>query len=107
MRKWRAPSASSRATYSAPGLRPRVEHGVAAAGVGLERMLQAHAVADLHLMFVARAPAIGVIRPLAQKRAEDAMLHVKHRHVLVNGDLEPLPAGPIAATPPVALMFKS
>ena len=71
------------------GLRLRIEDGVAAAGVGLERMLRAHAVAQAHVMRVARAAAVAIILAAGKKRAEHAMLHVKHRHVLMNGDLEP------------------
>ena len=51
------------------------------------------AVAHFDFMLVTGPPAIGVIRPFAQKRAEDAVLHVEHRHVLVDGDLEPFRRG--------------
>ena len=71
------------------GLRLRIEHRVAAAGVGLERMLRAHAVAQPHVMRVARPAAVAIIRAAGKKRAEHAVLHVKHRHVLVDRDLEP------------------
>ena len=53
------------------GLRPRVEDGVAAAGVGLDRMLRAHAVAQPHLVPVAGPAAVAVIGAVGEKRAED------------------------------------
>src|SRR5581483_1034571 len=57
-------------------LRPRVEQGVPATCVRLERMLHAHAVADFDTMFVARPAAIGIVGSGAEKRAKHAMLHV-------------------------------
>ena len=90
MRKCRTPSASMRRDIFRAGLRQRIEDRVAAADVRLDRMLRAHAVAQLHVVLVARPAAVRVVRAAREKRAEDAVLHVKHRHVLVNGDLEPL-----------------
>jgi hypothetical protein len=52
-------------------------------------MLRPHAVAQLHRVPVARPAAIGVIGARRQEGAEHAMLHVKHGHVLMQGDLEP------------------
>ena len=54
------------------------------------RMLGAHAVAQLEVVLVARPAAVAVVRAGREERAEHAVLHVKHRHVLVNRDLEPL-----------------
>ena len=52
-------------------------------------MLRAHAVAQAHVMRVARAATVAIILAAGKKRAEHAVLHVKHRHVLVNRDLKP------------------
>ena len=71
------------------GLGQRVEDRVAAADVRLHRMLRAHAIAQFQVVPVARAAAVPEIRAVRQKRAEHAMLHVKHRHVLVDRDFEP------------------
>src|ERR1035437_36078 len=68
----------------------RIEDGVAAAGIRLDRVLRAHAVAQLQIVLVAGPAAVRVVRAAGEKSAEDAMLHVKHGHMLVNGDLEPL-----------------
>ena len=72
------------------GLRLGIEHGVAAAGIGLQRMFRAHAVAQLHIVRVARAAAVAIILAAGKKRAEHAMLHVKHWHVLVDRHLKPV-----------------
>ena len=52
-------------------------------------MLHAHAVAQMHAVRFARPPAVEEGRPLRHERREDAVLHVKHRHVLVQRQLEP------------------
>ena len=107
MRKWRAPSASSRGHVFGAGLRQGVEHRVAAAGVGLDRVLRAHAVAQLHVVPVAGPAAVGVVGARGEERAEHAVLHVKHGHVLVDGDLEPLRRRGLQAAPRVASTFRS
>src|SRR5262245_58113808 len=73
-----------------PGLSDSIENRVTATRIGFQRMLRADAVAKLDMMFVTRASAICEIGSLGKKRAEDAMLHVKHRHVLMDCDLKPL-----------------
>ena len=40
-------------------------------------------------MRVARAPAVGVVGALREEGAEDAVLHVEERHVLVERELKP------------------
>ena len=52
-------------------------------------MLHTHAVPKMDTVHIAGATAIGVILPLGEKSREDAVLHVKHRHVLVDRQLEP------------------
>ena len=47
------------------------------------------AVTQAHIVLVARPAAITVVRAFGQERAEDTVLHVKHRHVLVQRDVEP------------------
>ena len=75
------------------GLGLGIEDGVAAAGIGLERVFGADAVAEFYFMFVTGAAAIPVIFALGQEGAKDAVLHVKHGHVLVDSDLEPFGRG--------------
>ena len=75
-------------------LRPALRHGiverVSAADVGRERMLHADAVAELHQMVVAGTAAVGLVGAGRKHRAKHAVLHVKHRHVLMDHHLEPL-----------------
>src|SRR5487761_1394057 len=66
-----------------------VEHGVAAAGVGQQWKLDAHAIAQLDTMAIAGSPAVSPIFSLGQRRREHAMLHVKHRNMLMNHRLKP------------------
>ena len=93
IRKWRDAQFAASRHVLGPGLGERVEDGVAATGVGFEGMLRADAVAELDLVLVAGTAAIGVIRAVGKERAEDAVLHVKHGHVLVNGDFKPVGRG--------------
>ena len=71
-------------------LRHGVENGVTAADVRLERVFGSDPVAQAHLMFVAGPSAVRVIRAFGKKGAEDAMLHVKHGHMLMDRHLVPL-----------------
>ena len=66
------------------GLSGGVEERVAAAHIGAQRVLHAHAVAEVDAVLLAGAAAIGVICAVGEKRREDAVLHVKHRHVVVD-----------------------
>ena len=70
------------------GLRHAVEHGVAAAGVGEHREVGPDAVLQFDLVPVARPAAVAVVLARAEERREDAVLHVKHRHVLMDDRLE-------------------
>ena len=71
------------------GLGPVVVNGVATAGIGFEREFGADAVAQRDDVGVARAAAVAIVFAGREKRAEDAVLHVKHGHVLVNREVEP------------------
>jgi len=71
------------------GLGDCVEESVAAAHVGGEGMFHAEAVAQLDLVGVTGATAIRFVRAGRQNRAEDAVLHMEHGHVLVDDDFEP------------------
>src|SRR5207248_10496845 len=53
-----------------------VEESIAAAGIGLERMLGANPVAQAHPMFVTGPAAVGVVGPIGEKSAKDTMFHV-------------------------------
>ena len=72
------------AAESGTGLGHGMEEGVPAADIGAERMLHAHAVAEVDAMGVAGPPAVRVVGPVGQERGENAVLHVKHRHVVVD-----------------------
>ena len=48
-----------------------------------------NAVAQVYLVPVAGTTAVGEVGPFGEESAEDAVLHVKHRHVLMQSDLEP------------------
>ena len=67
-----------------------VVDGVAAADVGDQRMRGAGAVVQVDLVRVARAAAVFVARAGAEGVAKNAVLHVEHRHVLVNDRLKPV-----------------
>ena len=51
-------------------------------------MLDPHAVAQMHAVRVARPPTVEERRALAHERSKHAVLHVKHRHVLVQRDFK-------------------
>ena len=65
-----------------------VEQGVAAAEIGLERMIHPAAVAQVNGVLFTRSAAVGVVMPVGQQRAEQAVFHVKQRHVLMQHDLQ-------------------
>ena len=67
-----------------------VEEGVPAADIGAEGMLHPDTVAQVNTMGLARTAAVGVILSAGEESREDAVLHVKHRHVLMERELEPL-----------------
>ena len=71
------------------GLGAVVVDSVAAAGVGLEREFGAGAVLEADLVFFAGAAAVVVVFAGGEEGAEDAVLHVKHGHVLMDGEVEP------------------
>ena len=72
------------------GLRCGVKKCVAASDVRSERMLHADAILQVHAMLLAWASAVGVVRAAGKKRGEDAMLHVKHGHVVMDRELKPI-----------------
>ena len=48
------------------------------------------AVLQIHLVLFARPATVAVVFSRREKRAKHAMLHMKHRHVLMDRHLEPL-----------------
>ncbi len=70
------------------GLGDGVVERVAAADIGLERVFHAHAVAELDQVGVAGASAVGFVSAWGEEGAEDAVLHMEHRHVLMDDDFE-------------------
>ena len=53
-------------------------------------MFHSDAVPEVDAVLLTRAAAIGVVRAVGEERREDAVLHVKHRHVVVDRQLEPI-----------------
>ena len=72
------------------GLRHGVKKRIPAAHIGAQRMLHPDAVAQVDAMLFARPPAIREILPLRHEGREHAVLHMKHRHVLMQRDFKPL-----------------
>ena len=64
-----------------------VEQRVATAQISPQRVFGAAAVAQQNCVLLAGATAIGVVVPLGEKRAEQAVLHMEEGHVLVEGEL--------------------
>ena len=67
------------------GLRQAVENGVATASIGLEDVFNTDPISKFDVMLIARAATIAVIGAIGEKGAENAMPHVKHGDVLMNG----------------------
>jgi hypothetical protein len=89
-RKRASPAARRFVEEARAGLRLAVEERVAAADIGLQPVELADAVAQVDDVFFTGPAAVLVGRALAQERAEHTVLHVKHRHVLVQRELEPV-----------------
>jgi hypothetical protein len=71
------------------GLGARVKHGVAATDIGSDGMRFSYAVAYSDSVMVAGAAAGEMVFALGEKSGEDAVFHMKHRDVLVEGEFEP------------------
>ena len=69
------------------GLSAAVEEGVAAVDVGVEAVELADAVAEVGFVFFAGAAAVFIRSSFTHEGAEDAVLHVEERHVLMEGEL--------------------
>ena len=41
-------------------------------------------------MLLTRAAAVGIVFAVGEEGAENAVLHMEHRHVLMNGDIKPV-----------------
>ena len=89
MRNRATPAAAQLREELHRALRTRVEHGVAAADVGLDGMVHAGAIAQRDLVAIARATARAVVASLGEQRRDHAVLHVKQRHRVVEDHLGP------------------
>ena len=69
---------------------PGVKNGVAATDVGPDGVGFSHAIPYGDPVAVARPTAGEVVFSLRKEGGKDAMLHVKHRDVLVEGELKPV-----------------
>src|SRR5690349_6930422 len=66
-----------------------MEYRVATAHVGFHGMFHADAIAEFEIVTITGTTAVGVIGAGGKKRGEHAVLHVKHRHVLMDRQFEP------------------
>ena len=73
-----------------PRLRTGVENGVAATDIGPDGVGFTDAIANGDAVAVARSTTGEVVFSLRKKGGEDAVLHVKHWDVLVEGELKPV-----------------
>lgn len=71
-------------------LRGGMKEGIAASDIGTERVLHANSVTQVDAVLLAGATAIRMVGAFRQKCSEHAMLHMKHGHVMVKGEFEPL-----------------
>ena len=60
-----------------------IEKGVPATNIGPERMFHPDAIPKMDAVRLAGTTAVGVIFPLREEGRKDTVLHVKHRHVLM------------------------
>ena len=75
------------------GLRCGLEESVPATDIGAERMLDAHTVAEMNAVLFAGPAAVRMVGAIRHESREDAVLHVKHRHVMVQHQFEPAGRG--------------
>ena len=78
------PCGSERFEIAGASLRTAIEERVPAANICFEGVELADAISQLNFVLFAGPAAVFVTRPVTQERAEGAVLHVKHRHVLMN-----------------------
>jgi hypothetical protein len=71
------------------GLGARVKHGVAATDIGANGVRFADTVTDGDSVMVAGAAAGEMVFALGKKCSEDAVFHMKHGDVLVEGEFKP------------------
>ena len=67
-----------------------IKEGIPAADIGKKRMLHPDTILQMDAVPVAGASAVGMISALREKCGKDAVLHMKHRHMLMERQLEPL-----------------
>ena len=65
-----------------------IEQSVSATEIGLERVIHPAAVAQMNGVLFTRSAAVGVVMPVGQQRTEQAVLHMKQRHVLMQHHLQ-------------------
>jgi hypothetical protein len=68
-------------------LRIAVEECIAASDVRMQYVLDADAISQFDIVSIAWAAAIGLVFAGREHAAKNAMLHMEHRHVLVDDDL--------------------
>ncbi len=67
-----------------------MEERVAASDVRPQGMLHTDSILQMHAMLLAWPTAIGVVCAGGKKGGKDAMLHVKHRHVVMDREFKPI-----------------
>ena len=90
-----APCVSSRGRYSAAVWGTALYSVFRQPTSALSGCCAADPIAQLDIVLVARPAAVGRVRARRKKRTEDTVLHVKHRHMLVDYNLEPRRGRPI------------
>ena len=88
-------------------LRFGAEDGIAAADVGHHRMRAAGRIAQRHAMLFARAAAIAIAGAGRKEAAEDAVLGVEHRQVLIGDGFDAVRRRHGAASSATCAAFKS
>jgi hypothetical protein len=68
-------------------LGPLIEQGVLAAEIGPQRIPTTTAIPQKHGVFFARSAAVGMVVPIGEKGAKQAVFHVEQGHVLVNSPI--------------------
>eukprot|EP00281_Chroomonas_sp_CCMP1168_P030407 CAMPEP_0206256054 /NCGR_PEP_ID=MMETSP0047_2-20121206/24563_1 /ASSEMBLY_ACC=CAM_ASM_000192 /TAXON_ID=195065 /ORGANISM="Chroomonas mesostigmatica_cf, Strain CCMP1168" /LENGTH=241 /DNA_ID=CAMNT_0053682469 /DNA_START=446 /DNA_END=1168 /DNA_ORIENTATION=+ len=76
------------ALQSAPQTELSVEYGVSAPHVGQHKVISARRVPQVHCVCLAGVPTVLVVISVTQKPAEDAVLCVEDREVLMDDDLK-------------------
>jgi hypothetical protein len=93
------PHLRERSEVIRPGLWDGVKQSIATSDISSKRVLDPHPVPEVNAMPVAWTTTIEVRSAFRKEGREHAVLHVKHRHVLVDRELEPVLRAPRRVNP--------